>query len=748
MIEGKKNSRAYQNKKSKVMEEGMSIRRNLSLKRSGTEQLNSKIDENSSEKYYFFKYVFHPESSLIVSWDIIAMLFIIYQAIEVPFRICFNVPLAGIWNIIEFIITVSFMLDILLNFNTGFYSRGSLIMNRKEIFKNYIKGWFWVDFFSTFPYTWILDGALSNELSSDNNLYRASNVIKLIKIIRFLRILKLLRLTKLKRILIKIEDYIASNTLATAFLFLRLLAVVFFVAHWAACWWYFVGDQDSAIYSTTWVIYNKLIDKSLSVKYVTSLYWAFTTMTTVGYGDITPFTINEKVYAMFTMILACGVFAYTVGSIGSLVSKQNASENAYREQIVGVNRYMKKKNLPYGLQFRVRRYLEYIWENKKKNNMDEKQILSLLSEPLRDEIYTHIHGVVIKHCEVFIIYESHFISLLTKALESETFAPGDIIFQDGDFSNKMYFIQNGVISIYHKITNSVYNELGPKAYFGEIAFFIENQRCASAKCMDFVDLLSLSRSNMNYLLEKFPEALEATNILSIKCKDGSLADLYVRCYVCNQLGHVALNCRKILLNNDYQDTKQRWLQKRQELFTKTIEPWSMEEPSFIRNQRKVKKVRFDFKNIVGVPRNSETIFPERSGLAPKIKRFLDNSSRTDLFSTENTVKSNGDSLNISKLPVIEKYAAKYSMIYRDSESSDEEYEEEIKLDTVKKFKSFFKNNKTSNQENAIEKIPNFAKKTKISRIIPVQNYKPSKNDAMPTPFSTIDEGYKADSDWT
>jgi len=47
-------------------------------------------------------------------------------------------------------------------------------------------------------------------------------------------------------------------------------------------------------------------------------------------------------------------------------------ENAYREQVVAVNRYMKKKDLPPELRFRVRRYLEYVWENKKKNNLDEK----------------------------------------------------------------------------------------------------------------------------------------------------------------------------------------------------------------------------------------------------------------------------------------------------------------------------------------------------------------------------------------
>ena len=189
--------------------------------------------------------------------------------------------------------------------------------------------------------------------------------------------------------------------------------------------------------------------------------------------------------------------------------------------------------------------------------MDEKQILALLSEPLRDEIYAHIHGVVINHCEVFRIYDVHFVSLLTKALENETFAPNDVIFKDKDFSTKMYFIQNGTVNIYQESTGSIYSELGPRAYFGEIGFFLQIQRCASAQCVDFVDLLSLSRANVNYLLEKFPEAMQATNVLSIQCSEGNLTELLVRCYICKELGHVALICRKILLNNDYEDTKEK-----------------------------------------------------------------------------------------------------------------------------------------------------------------------------------------------
>lgn len=41
-------------------------------------------------------------------------------------------------------------------------------------------------------------------------------------------------------------------------------------------------------------------------------------MSTVGYGDITPITYNEKILSIFLTIVSCGVFAFAVNTVGSI----------------------------------------------------------------------------------------------------------------------------------------------------------------------------------------------------------------------------------------------------------------------------------------------------------------------------------------------------------------------------------------------------------------------------------------------
>jgi hyperpolarization activated cyclic nucleotide-gated potassium channel 2 len=38
-------------------------------------------------------------------------------------------------------------------------------------------------------------------------------------------------------------------------------------------------------------------------------------MLTIGFGDIYPETDNEKIFTIFILMIACGVFSYIIGSV-------------------------------------------------------------------------------------------------------------------------------------------------------------------------------------------------------------------------------------------------------------------------------------------------------------------------------------------------------------------------------------------------------------------------------------------------
>lgn len=39
----------------------------------------------------------------------------------------------------------------------------------------------------------------------------------------------------------------------------------------------------------------------------------------LGYGDISPNTILEKIYGVFISLISCGIFAFAVNMIGKLI---------------------------------------------------------------------------------------------------------------------------------------------------------------------------------------------------------------------------------------------------------------------------------------------------------------------------------------------------------------------------------------------------------------------------------------------
>lgn len=221
-----------------------------------------------------------------------------------------------------------------------------------------------------------------------------TNDLKTVKLLRFLRLIRLMRLAKVKRVM---ERYESLLGLINTFEFVKLVVMVFFVGHILCCFWFLVGgnqvDADGTLVSG-WIAQNGLENATSEEQYITSLYWSLTTMTTVGYGDISAYTTLEKVYAVLAMLIGGFAFGLIVGSLTNIISASNPAETLRKGRLSEIAAWMNMREVPQELREQV--YMYYRTLLLHKVGVEERQLMRelphCLAEPLMGRLYEKIMG--------------------------------------------------------------------------------------------------------------------------------------------------------------------------------------------------------------------------------------------------------------------------------------------------------------------------------------------------------------------
>ena len=89
-----------------------------------------------------------------------------------------------------------------------------------------------------------------------------------------------------------------------------------------------------------------MVDAENSALYLAASYWAFSTLTTVGYGDISAYTDSERVVAIIWMCFGVAFYSFTIGNLTSLVSQIDTREKALTHKLNFIDSFAAEAHLP------------------------------------------------------------------------------------------------------------------------------------------------------------------------------------------------------------------------------------------------------------------------------------------------------------------------------------------------------------------------------------------------------------------
>uniref|UniRef100_A0A8C1ZH26 Potassium voltage-gated channel subfamily H member 7 n=1 Tax=Cyprinus carpio TaxID=7962 RepID=A0A8C1ZH26_CYPCA len=441
-------------------------------------------------------------------WDWLILLLVIYTAILTPYSAAFLLndseehkrrecgyscsPL----NLVDLMVDIMFIIDILINFRTTYVNLNEEVVSHPgKIAIHYFKGWFLIDMVAAIPFDLLIFGSGSDDTTT---------------LIGLLKTARLLRLVRVARKLDRYSEYGAA-------VLMLLMCIFALIAHWLACIWYAIGNVEKPYleHKIGWldnleVSLGKRCNSSehcsgpsIKDKYVTALYFTFSSLTSVGFGNVSPNTNSEKIFSICVMLIGSLMYASIFGNVSAIIQRLYSGTARYHMQMLRVKEFIRFHQIPNPLRQRLEEYFQHSWTYT--NGIDMNMVLKGFPECLQADICLHLNHSLLQGCKAFRGATQGCLRALAMRFKTTHAPPGDTLVHCGDVLTALYFLSRGSIEILKD--DIVVAILGTNDIFGEMIHLYAKpgKSNADVRALSYCDLHTIQREELLEVLDMYPE---------------------------------------------------------------------------------------------------------------------------------------------------------------------------------------------------------------------------------------------------
>ncbi|EEE66660.1 hypothetical protein OsJ_23288 [Oryza sativa Japonica Group] len=301
----------------------------------------------------------------------------------------------------------------------------------------------------------------------------------------------------------------------------KLVCVTLFAVHCSACFYYLLADRYPDP-TNTWIsAYMPNFHKaSIWSRYVASMYWSITTLSTVGYGDMHAENTGEMVFTTTYMLFNLGLTAYIIGNMTNLVVHGTSRTRKFRDMIQAATSFAQRHQLPARLQEQMVSHLSLKFRTNSEG-LHQQETFEALPKAIKSSISHHLFFGLVQNVYLFEGVSNDLIFQLVSEMNAEYFAPREDIILQNEAPADFYIIVSGSMLAGMAKSGDVVGEIGVLCYRPQL-FTARTRSLCQLLRLDRAAFLRIIQSNiadgtivMNNLIQYLREKKEIASIVAV-----------------------------------------------------------------------------------------------------------------------------------------------------------------------------------------------------------------------------------------